>query len=124
MVLFNYGDEFCYGLVEIKFNLLFNQFLDSIFSRGDECVFIEGVYVEVVIELEVYLSWDYELEGDEVFFVVMYCIGEGDWMEVEMDEVEILFINLILDMDYEFCVVIICDDEVFYFEIEDFIIGE
>ena len=122
--LSNHGDESCYGLAEIKFNLLSNQSLDSIPSRGDECAFIEGVYVEAVTESEAYLSWDYELAGDEAFFVVEYRTGEGEWMEAETDEAEILLINLAPDTDYEFRVAIICDDETFYSEVENFTTGE
>ncbi|MBX2874684.1 MAG: fibronectin type III domain-containing protein [Saprospiraceae bacterium] len=122
--LSNYGDAACFGLAEIKFNLLPNQSLDSIPSRGDDCAAIEEVYVEAVTESEAFLSWDYELEGDEAFFVVEYRTGEGEWMEAETDEAEILLIDLEPDTDYEFRVAIICEEEAFYSEVEDFTTGE
>ncbi len=120
----NHGDASCYGLAEMKFNLLPNQSLDSIPGRGEECAVIEAVYVEAVTESEAFLSWDYELEGDEAFFVVEYRTGDGEWMEAEADEAEILLINLESDTDYEVRVAIICDEEAFYSEVEDFTTGE
>ncbi len=118
----NHGHPSCYGFAEIKFNLLPEINLDSIPNQGnEECEAVEEVYLEELTDTEALLFWDYELGPEGNTFIFAYRqAGTEDWTTIETEDYEVFLENLQPATQYEYGIIVLCEDEYYESEIWTF----
>lgn len=114
----NHGHATCFGLAEVKFNLL----PDTSNSGGNSgevvCESIKEFFVLAYVE-EAFIEWEY-VEGAEYRFYYR-MEGERAWIEYEdLDEPEMFLEDLKPETNYEFYVDILCEGEWLPSEIQSF----
>ncbi|MEM9548523.1 MAG: T9SS type A sorting domain-containing protein [Bacteroidota bacterium] len=121
--LSNHGDENCYGLAEIKFNLMSELGEPNDDDGGGElqCDELADIEINEFLEIETEMTAaflfleDFE-EIEEYIVGFEYRELNGDWIEFEIDE-EIELEDLFPGTEYEFRFLIECDDEFYTSEI-------
>ena len=105
----NHGDPNCYGIAEIKFNLLPEYIIGD--PPTTDCETIEEFFVETSAT-EAYIFWEFESEEEEVVFFFEYrVVGTDEWIELEIEENEIFLEELEPATNYEFIVGVACGEE-------------
>ena len=107
----NHGDPSCYGLTEVKFNLLSDlQNTNPIQGEGD-CLAFEFVDIEEVLRNEAFIYWEYPVSS--AFLFEYRIAGTEEWFELELDENEVFLEDLQEGTTYEFIVTVECEEEKF-----------
>ena len=117
----NHGDEQCYGIAEIKFNLLPELGAPVETDEDDEesdCADLADVDLSEVVEVEVEMTEAFLfLEGieseEEYYLILEYRASGEDWIEIEVEEEEIELFDLQPGTTYEYRFQIECGEELF-----------
>lgn len=120
-VISNHGDTNCTGIAEIKFNLLPGSSEGVVIPTCPTLTAVEEVTLEEITSTEVFLFWEYDLEGTSgIYFVFEYRELGGDWMEIETEDLEVFLDELAPGTQYEYRIVTECGEEIIYSEIRSF----
>ena len=110
----NWGGS-CYGLAEVKFNLLLDienfdvPCIDPPCGKG-ECEPVEDVTILEVGEDYAWIAW--EAIGDAEGYIIAYTpVGQDDWEEIVVDDPEVYLLELDDETEYEFVIIVICEEE-------------
>ena len=107
----NYGDPSCFGLAEVKFNLLSDLESSDPITGAEDCLAFEFVDVEEVVRNEAFIYWEYPESSTYLF---EYRIaGTEEWIEIEVEENEIFLEDLIEGTSYEFIITVECEEDQF-----------
>lgn len=111
----NYGDASCFGLAEVKFNLLPDAEGAPENGSYEDCFTVMDADVVQIGEDAVEISWEPlgdEEEESETFFLVEYRLfGSEEWQVVEADY-DAAFINNLLPLEtYEYQITTLCTSE-------------
>ena len=114
----NHGHPQCYGLAEIKFNLLPDTSNSSAPVDEVVCGEIEEFGVYAYVE-EAFIEWENVEDAEYRFYYREQ--GERAWIEYEdLEEPEMFLEDLKPETTYEFYVDILCDDEWLSSEVQSF----
>ena len=123
----NYGDESCFGISEIKFNLLpeLGEPTENDDDDDGECAELANVEIQEFVEVEAEMTEAFifleELEDFEDLFIVFeYRSIDGEWIEIEVEEEEIELYDLEPGTVYEYRFKIECEDEFYTTETSTF----
>ncbi|MEO0338541.1 MAG: discoidin domain-containing protein, partial [Bacteroidota bacterium] len=107
----NHGDPSCFGLAEVKFNLLSDLESTNPIEGTEECLAFEFVDVEEVFRHEAFIYWEYPESSTYLF--AYRVAGSEEWIEIELEETEIVLDDLIEGTTYEFIITVECEEEKF-----------
>ena len=124
--LSNHGDEGCFGIAEIKFNLMSE--LGEPQENDDDELQCEGhanidlpEFVEVEVEMTEAFVFIEEIEEiEDIFLIFEYREQNGNWIEIEVEEEEIELYDLQPGTEYEYRFQIECEDEFYTTESQSF----
>ncbi|MEM6770382.1 MAG: fibronectin type III domain-containing protein [Bacteroidota bacterium] len=106
----NYGNPGCYGLAEVKFNLLPYPEGASADGTYENCTAITEATAEIVGQTEVLLSW--EPNGVTEDYLVEYrLLGASTWLQAEDEFSESFLENLVALETYEYRITSMCFSE-------------
>lgn len=124
--LSNYGNASCYGLTEVKFNLLPNSDRDTP-ELNDICsAYFEGISVDEVGEEEALISWGFsfpdEEEEDYFYFPVQFRPrGTQEWDgQLAEEAMSVILEELEPNTTYEYRIGTVCGELITYTNIRTF----
>jgi hypothetical protein len=120
--LSNHGHDSCYGIAEIKFNLLPQAEGGPEDSNYENCGPVEDFEVEILEENTVLLTWE-AVEPHEEYLVEYRLAGTENWTAIEGDYDEAYLSELIPFETYEFRINTICFSDLATSEIGTFTLG-
>ncbi|MEM9937143.1 MAG: T9SS type A sorting domain-containing protein, partial [Bacteroidota bacterium] len=116
----NYGSSSCYGLAEVKFNLLPTTFGDYESTACVNLVAITEIEVEGVEETEAFVTWT-DTNPTGTYYIAEYRVVGGDWLPISVtEEKEIDFLNLSPGTTYEFRIGVRCGTQTVFSEVQTF----
>ncbi|MEM9836241.1 MAG: discoidin domain-containing protein [Bacteroidota bacterium] len=109
--LSNYGDPTCFGIAEIKFNLLPNPEGTSPDGTYENCTPVTSAEVEIVGQNEAFISWE-ALPNVENYLIEYRLIGTEHWQQGVDDFTELYLEELTPLETYEYRITSLCYSEV------------
>ncbi|MEL6191848.1 MAG: T9SS type A sorting domain-containing protein [Bacteroidota bacterium] len=119
--LSNHGASSCYGLAEVKFNLLPTTFGDYEATACLNLASITDIFIEDVGDTEAYVTWE-DSNPAGIFYAAEVRVEGIDWIPlyVNQDEKEIDFLDLLPGTTYEFRIGVLCGNKTLYSDIQKF----
>ncbi|MEM6396941.1 MAG: fibronectin type III domain-containing protein [Bacteroidota bacterium] len=109
-VLNNFGDPNCYGLAEVKFNLLPNAIGSSPDGTYEDCQAVSEAEVEITGSTQATISWE-PIEDIENYLVEYRLVGTEDWQQALDNYLEAILYDLIPLETYEYRISSLCFSE-------------
>ncbi|MEM9931164.1 MAG: discoidin domain-containing protein, partial [Bacteroidota bacterium] len=106
----NYGDLGCFGLAEVKFNLLPYPEGRSADGTYENCQPITDVEVEITGQTEALITWE-PLPNTDFYLVEYRLIGTEEWQQAPDDYSEAFLNNLVALETYEYQITRLCASE-------------
>ncbi|MEM8585929.1 MAG: discoidin domain-containing protein, partial [Bacteroidota bacterium] len=107
----NYGDPSCYGLAEVKFNLLPSPPGSTPDDTYENCVAVSEAEAVVTGPTQALISWE-PIEDIENYLVEYRLQGTEDWIQALDDFSEAYLENLIPLETYEYRITSLCFSEI------------
>lgn len=119
--LSNHGSSSCYGLAEVKFNLLPTTFGDYETTACLNLAAITDINIVEVEETEAYVSWE-DTNPTGTNYSAEFRIQGGTWLPISViaDDKEIDFLNLSPGTTYEFRIGVRCGNKTVFSQVQTF----
>ncbi|MEM7102730.1 MAG: T9SS type A sorting domain-containing protein [Bacteroidota bacterium] len=115
----NHGDPVCFGLAEVKFNLLPRR--PGVPENGsyEVCEAVSNFEVETIDQTTVLFTWD-PFEGESILTLDYRIAGTSDWTTIIIEDEEFLLGELLPFETYEYQFNTLCYAEIQTTSIETF----